>query len=172
MPIYPQKAALHLFVERSMDDLPEFFSLCRENTELLHHLQRYAACYVAYKAGYFSDALGSNTIKILPRIKILPPKLRLGTETIAPGSSRSKSMDLSESGLTVIKAFLAGCHPPMSHLFENFRRAHITGEIHLQGMARWTREELRDYLMSSGITKTMLEAQAIVEAFVRKKYEG
>ncbi|KAJ7461036.1 hypothetical protein B0H11DRAFT_162639 [Mycena galericulata] len=53
MPIWPQPAPLHLFVEKAMRSFPHLFGSCGEDIALLHHLQRYAACYLAYKIGYF-----------------------------------------------------------------------------------------------------------------------
>ncbi|KAF8184873.1 hypothetical protein K438DRAFT_1837021 [Mycena galopus ATCC 62051] len=167
-PIFPQKSALDFFVKRSIEDFPDFFCACGENIELLHHLQRYAACYVAYKAGYFSE--GGKTTKS-PRIKILPPKLRTQSETGASGESArhlSSPSALPDHGRTVIQTFLAGCQPPMSHLFESFQRQHITGELYLEGMARWSEGDLRKYV-SSQIAQTALEAEAIVQALLGKK---
>ncbi|KAF7353608.1 hypothetical protein MVEN_01045200 [Mycena venus] len=200
-PIFPQKAALDLFVERSIESFPDFFGFCREDVELLHHLQRYAACFVAYKTGYFDDP---NTTKRL-RIKILPPKLASRTEittsgdestrtpatkssriTILPPRSRPQTESTSggessrqpesmgnllDSGKTAIETFLAGCHPPMSHLFEGFQRARITGEIHLQALAGRAEDDLREYITSSeiAIAQTALEVEALVQALVRKK---
>jgi len=54
-PIWPQKKALKLFVQKSMASFPSFFGSCHQDISLLHHLQRYAACYLAYKSGYFEN---------------------------------------------------------------------------------------------------------------------
>jgi hypothetical protein len=81
MPIYPQKAQLDIFVQRvgnrasssaeregskrpqSINSLPHFFNSYPDDIDLIHHLQRYAACYVAYKTGYFyHTAVGENTV--------------------------------------------------------------------------------------------------------------
>jgi hypothetical protein len=61
----------------------------------------------------------------------------------------------------------------MSHLYERFQRARITGEIHLQVLARRNEEDLRKYLLSSEIViaQTALEVEALVQAFVEKKSE-
>jgi hypothetical protein len=77
----------------------------------------------------------------------------------------------SENGQTAIEAFLAGCQPPMSRLLEGFHEARITGEIHLQVMARKSEDDLKKYIMSSGITQKLLEVEALVQAFVQKKSE-
>ncbi|KAJ7837007.1 hypothetical protein B0H14DRAFT_1116103 [Mycena olivaceomarginata] len=111
MPIYPQKAQLDIFVQRSINSFPHFFNSCPDDIDLIHHLQRYAACYVAYKTGYFyHTAIGGNTTKG-PRIKILPPKFRPPTGTVSARESAGRPEFVggaSENGQTAIEAFLPG----------------------------------------------------------------
>ncbi|KAJ6547051.1 hypothetical protein B0H19DRAFT_251054 [Mycena capillaripes] len=191
MLIFPQKANLDLFVQKSIDGFPHFFGPCREDVVLLHHLQRYAACYLAYKSGYFEKRQrlgGRNTyrqtnslrIKIPPlksaSLKYGPQNTETRAETIASGGENSRRFEtvtsgLPDSGQVAIKAFLAECNPPMSHLFDAFQRAHITGEIHLKALASRSEEEIRKYILSSDFTiaQTALEVEALVEAFIQKK---
>ncbi|KAJ7739711.1 hypothetical protein DFH07DRAFT_78067 [Mycena maculata] len=149
-PIRPQPVALNLFVDKSMVSFPSFFGSCRKNIALLHHLQRYAACYVAYKAGYFQKRSRKKR------------KSRTNKNTY-----RQEVPSGSGMGPATIKTFLAGCHPSMSHLFEAFQRARITGEIHLRTLALRSEENLRVYLMSGGIAKTPLECEALVQGFAQ-----
>ncbi|KAK7023971.1 hypothetical protein R3P38DRAFT_2955179 [Favolaschia claudopus] len=166
-PIFPQKVALDLFVQRCMDSLPRYFTSCKGDVELLHHLQRYAACYVAYKTGYFCSTVKRPPVRAL-RIKILPPRPQTGIPALA--DTVDPTNKLTHDGRTAIETFLAECHPPMSHLFEGFQRARITGEIHLQSLARKTGDELRTYFLTSeiAITKTALEVEALVQGLIRR----
>lgn len=96
-----------------------------------------------------------------------PPKR--GTRTEAAASSDADAM-CDGPGPTAVKAFLAGCHPPMPHLLERFLQARITGEIHLEALARWNDEDLRRFLTSNGgIARTALEVEALVQGLARKK---
>jgi hypothetical protein len=98
-------------------------------------------------------------------------KNRSPTSRDLKGTTASISGDLPQTrfGPTKIQDFLAGCHPPMSHLFEDFLRARITGEIHLQGLARWDDEKLRDYF-ASNVTQTPLEVEALVQGLTQKQF--
>ncbi|KAJ6488580.1 hypothetical protein C8R47DRAFT_485665 [Mycena vitilis] len=163
-PIFPQKAELDKFVEKSIFCFPEYFGPCRENISLLHHLQRYAACYLAYESGYFAMLHAAKS----PRSSESTGIVSSGEKPSSPATS---ACPISGSGQSAIKGFLAECQPPMSHLFEAFQRAHITGEIHLQALARQSEEDLRTYIQSSklSIAGSALEVEALVQAFVTKK---
>ena len=74
----------------------------------------------------------------------------------------------SDSGFAAIRTFLEGCQPPMPHLFDNFLRKGITGEVYLQGMARWGEAKLESYLMEESIANTPLQVEALVQALKAK----
>ncbi|KAJ7168215.1 hypothetical protein C8R43DRAFT_143000 [Mycena crocata] len=172
MPIFPQPVALADFVQKSIVAFPEYFSRCHEDIPLLHHLQRYAACYLAHKTGYFERRRLSNPtpqkpealkIKLPARSNVVKSPSSLGGKRPSPEPSPTSS-----HAPTAINEFLAGCHPPMLHLLELFLHARITGEIHLEGMARWPEERLRDYLISNLLTRTPFEVETLTQAFARK----
>ncbi|KAJ7043177.1 hypothetical protein C8F04DRAFT_31861 [Mycena alexandri] len=163
MPIFPQKSSLDSFVDKTIKSLPQFFSTCPEDIDLLHHLQRYAACYLAHKSGYFERpgsgwSAGTSGIKI--RLKSRP--VRAG-----PPSHLENGSQLQTSGTEAIRSFLAGCHPPMVHLLDAFQLARITGEIHLQTLARRNEDDLRQYLNSTALCTTALEVEALVQGFLQ-----
>ncbi|KAJ6522795.1 hypothetical protein DFH09DRAFT_1421470 [Mycena vulgaris] len=181
MPIFPQQAALALFVEKagcSIDSFPEFFGTCHNDIDLLHHLQRYAACYVAHKTGYFENhgrarnaTTGSRTSKV-GGVKYGPPKSGVRKRT-AVAISELPAIDPASPGALHVQAFLAGCYPPMAHLLEGFLHSHITSEIELHALARRDEGALRQYLTAeSGIARTALEEEALVQGLSDRVEHG
>jgi len=168
-PIWPQKKALKLFVQKSMASFPSFFGSCHQDISLLHHLQRYAACYLAYKSGYFENMnYKHQTARPKSRTKQCVSSNEKASQ---PKGHDALSGAESGQGPAAIKAFLAGCQPPMSHLFESFKRVRITGEVHLHALACRSEASLRQYLVSSDvrIATTPLELEALVQALAQRK---
>lgn len=92
----------------------------------------------------------------------------LAKQNASRGKERPSGEDTSDSGFVAIKTFLEGCQPPMAHLYDNFLRQGITGEVYLQSMARLDEAKLESYLMKSSIANSPLQVEALVQALKAK----
>ncbi|KAJ7124793.1 hypothetical protein C8R43DRAFT_34776 [Mycena crocata] len=61
-----------------------------------------------------------------------------------------------------LDTFLASCQPAMVHCASALRRAGVSEDVHLSGMAHWDQANLRNFLLTNEIAGTPLEIQAII----------
>ncbi|KAJ6539660.1 hypothetical protein B0H19DRAFT_368553 [Mycena capillaripes] len=64
-----------------------------------------------------------------------------------------------------IMDFLENCYPQMTSRAEAFERAGIVKKEHLVGMARWSDETLKSFLINNDVASTPLEAEALTIGF-------
>ncbi|KAJ7923027.1 hypothetical protein B0H13DRAFT_1981373 [Mycena leptocephala] len=80
--------------------------------------------------------------------------------TPAPAQG-SPQRDVQPSGPAALKEFLAECCPSMEHWRPAFERAGVVDMAHLVGMASWTEERIRNFIVNNEIVHTALEEEAI-----------
>ncbi|KAF7322585.1 hypothetical protein HMN09_00037000 [Mycena chlorophos] len=161
----PQREAMNTFVEKTLVELYRF----RDDPlkeELKVILQRYGASYLASRTGYFERKM-STKLKIR-----LNSKLTLTfKEPSSPLPSTETLHCTSNAGLdgsSIIQNFLGACQPPMLHLFDDFIRNGITGQLHLSSLARYESEDMRTYLATRGIGRNPLEIESLVLALTKR----
>jgi hypothetical protein len=72
--------------------------------------------------------------------------------------SQEPELDVSNP----IVAFLSSCYPAMTHLVPAFEKLGVTDEVHLQGLSRWTAEQVRDFFNRRSVGCSPFETEIVI----------
>jgi hypothetical protein len=86
-----------------------------------------------------------------------------GTRSMEPAfaAPSTKERDVQPCDPAALKEFLAECCPSMKHCAAAFEHAGVVDMAHLVGMASWTEERIRNFIVNNEIVHTALEEEAI-----------
>ncbi|CAK5279355.1 unnamed protein product [Mycena citricolor] len=154
-----QPGNLDRFVHESVRAFPDLLGKCEREIELLHHLQRYGACYLMCKSA--GDDAAARRTQDKKNSRTGPP---LTIRVPKPSRENQRAPDGPDFGRATIEKFLAECQPSMLHLLANFEQAKITGAAHLQRLVLKSRDEaaIRPYLRKLKVAESELEVEALV----------